>query len=1519
MTTRARPNRGERHSWRERDAPISSPLLFYRRIVATLLGVLFVGLFGLVIWWLLPQQQTWTSKHLIISEYDPGSAPPLVYVEKQKLAWTGSLTSEDVIGKATQADELPTALPKLSGQPGRKRSGPLVVYVAGHGCSQGDDAFLYASDFHPADPKGSSIHVRDLLAAVAAHPARQTLLILDSGPLEHDLRVGTAVNRFPEILASELKSKQLKLADDEELIVLSSHQPWERSFVSPKEQRSVFGFYVNEGLASPTFNADQIRFDQEKPDGQISLLEFAGYVQQRVSGWVWKASNHTRTQRPLLLYARGTLRTELDLVHELERSSTDSDVSTARARLGQIMAPKLKPATPSAAVAGLFSLESAAYAQEAAQPPAAAPAAKGTTDAPPVTAAETTPAKAGDAAPAQPATTAPAAAKEVAEVKDTRPAWLQAQASLVRDWFGGLAAGTAEDWTNSDYDPTSVRRSLRNMLYAQQERLAGDAGDMDAVKFRNRDGWDPLRDWPTDSPAHSGLRHAARMRNLALIRLDQYVSALDAAEGLAHDDSALIDELTALWTEVDGALNRLDESIEQKAFLDTPQSEPEGPTISASSGSVSGSVPDIIAAGKNVEDACQKLEAKLQSLLLAKDSPAVAGPQRARWLPRWDLAQAVPVAAWDRADWPDFAADGDIPPLGFPPPADTQEKSPPAGKSAAPATEKVVLPTKRDVDGVNFLLRQRRQHWIERQAAVATLLPDGAAAAKAIVLPGNNDGQLNNTGLKIAQRHQSAVAWMKDTLARAASADDAPADFSADRVLRLAMAADADSLDLKRLPQPLNLVRREVQSYLLRLDGPRDEIELALGQEREAVFTLQRGNVDLSNAEVKLDVDESLLVTRQGKPIATGDYELKDLLDEQGNIALRISPARELEAKEGKIEDPVKSLKLVLTLDSVAKSKATRVGKFRLPAAPFLDVTVAGFEGTLELASRDVLGGSGANQEFHLNPPPTLVSDGAMAAERGRVKLRLRPLPQGDTPYRLSVVNRSTIPRDVVAHWHVLEDPRPATDWQEVERQIGDSSLRHQLKPQRLQPGEKWLIPLFEEDQKLPPPATPPPAAAAAPAAPAEPKAPPPLLIGTGLVCQLTDVKDPAWTQWIWITAEPRHPDRYVLPRSTFIASRGIVETVLRDHPESTELLPPGRNTLIRGNPGSGRDGKRVAFSQNKVSGVLATGDLKIVAQLPPSNPDDVSDVAFSLDVDGYPRALRFTVGPDRAQVPPDRSAAVQLRLLQKSDPPMPLKEDTLLSRGQLFFPKAPKLRYEIEADFPQDPARYAVRLVRDDSVSAPLGEFYFQRDFGVECQRQPAEESAKANLSLVCRIKELGGPLDWLTSESGYAAPLRIKLRAEIVEIDAQGVFQPLRTAAQDEVELVLDDEPPALTKRPAAQLDWNKKKPLPVIEISLTDDDSAGSGSGIAEVVWGTLRKGDADLMDPQPVSLPASGNSLASLRIAVPQKLLLMEGKPVEILVMAKDRAGNRFGPESIQTINVKALVPSKQVPKGSDSKK
>ena len=89
-------------------------------------------------------------------------------------------------------------------------------------------------------------------------------------------------------------------------------------------------------------------------------------------------------------------------------------------------------------------------------------------------------------------------------------------------------------------------------------------------------------------------------------------------------------------------------------------------------------------------------------------------------------------------------------------------------------------------------------------------------------------------------------------------------------------------------------------------------------------FECDRDPFDPALAEVRLQVPPELLVTHRDKPIASGNFRLQDLVEGDGqSIQLLVAPARELEiSSDGKLEDPHKSLTLILTVGTLANAKA---------------------------------------------------------------------------------------------------------------------------------------------------------------------------------------------------------------------------------------------------------------------------------------------------------------------------------------------------------------------------------------------------------------------------------------------------------------------------------------------------------------------------------------------------------------------------------------------------------------------
>ena len=171
-------------------------------------------------------------------------------------------------------------------------AGVLIVYVDGHGVSDNGTAYLLCRNFDPANPAAGRYRLSDLLRQVADSPAPVKLLILDTGRIESDPRMGMLVNEFPRLLEQEVHA-----TGNESLWVLTSNAILERSNVSRALERSVFGYFVTLGLNGAA---------DANGDRAVDVDELYRFVRTNVAAWVRAATGGRETQTPLLLWGGGT-------------------------------------------------------------------------------------------------------------------------------------------------------------------------------------------------------------------------------------------------------------------------------------------------------------------------------------------------------------------------------------------------------------------------------------------------------------------------------------------------------------------------------------------------------------------------------------------------------------------------------------------------------------------------------------------------------------------------------------------------------------------------------------------------------------------------------------------------------------------------------------------------------------------------------------------------------------------------------------------------------------------------------------------------------------------------------------------------------------------------------------------------------------------------------------------------------------------------------------------------------------
>jgi len=163
-----------------------------------------------------------------------------------------------------------------------------IFYLAAHGISLGNSAYLLCGDFDPATNHLGRHSLADLLRQFRDCPAKLKLLLLDAGQIDHDPRLGCVLNEFPRLLEEEVRR-----AADPNLWVLTSNQVLEHSHVCHAEGQSIFQNVAVLGLQGAA-DADS--------DQQIDLDELSRYVTATVSSWVREHTGGAESQTPRLIW-----------------------------------------------------------------------------------------------------------------------------------------------------------------------------------------------------------------------------------------------------------------------------------------------------------------------------------------------------------------------------------------------------------------------------------------------------------------------------------------------------------------------------------------------------------------------------------------------------------------------------------------------------------------------------------------------------------------------------------------------------------------------------------------------------------------------------------------------------------------------------------------------------------------------------------------------------------------------------------------------------------------------------------------------------------------------------------------------------------------------------------------------------------------------------------------------------------------------------------------------------------------
>ena len=203
-----------------------------------------------------------------------------------------------VLGSLRSAKEM-EQLADLLNERVTGHSDVMLIYVSAHGLTQDGDVWLLASGADPQAPLGGRYRLASLLAQLRECEAATKVLILDAGRLDYDPLRGLLDNDF----TCHLHEQVVQLGDPS-LWVLVSHGAAQRSHLSPALRRSVFGYFVAQGLAG----AADANGNQE-----IDLRELSDFVTLGVAGWVRQTTGDAAHQTPVLLWGGGEIKTTQSL------------------------------------------------------------------------------------------------------------------------------------------------------------------------------------------------------------------------------------------------------------------------------------------------------------------------------------------------------------------------------------------------------------------------------------------------------------------------------------------------------------------------------------------------------------------------------------------------------------------------------------------------------------------------------------------------------------------------------------------------------------------------------------------------------------------------------------------------------------------------------------------------------------------------------------------------------------------------------------------------------------------------------------------------------------------------------------------------------------------------------------------------------------------------------------------------------------------------------------------------------
>ncbi len=1470
MPTPSKPANQRQRTWRAQ-AVQPEQKARRRRVFRVLLPVIGFCLLAalatvLILWFLRPPKLDLIA--IAVADYRNPEVPPIAYCYEDLEALRKAIDAEEAGGtswndaSADKIAQLDTALAATSSSRDN-----VLVYIKAHGVSLNESPYLLDSSFELRGRAGR-LPVGKLLTDMAESPARIKLLVLDTGHLASDPRMGMLANEFT-LLVEKLVAA---MPAEKNVWVLTSNSLFEQTQVSLKDRRSAFNYYLAEGLQGA---ADGVLAESER-DGLVQLDELYAYVREQVIQYARLTSSDRQSQTPVLMHSgegevadpphEDLLRIESDDSDEdeakpvaLRRARPPEPTGTERRRhlpLAMVLLgnQSVEAAQPASAAGNGANSAAATQAPATAEP--AGPAKDDSKKADPAAAAKETPATGAQVAPAatkdnpvaadqggkKAATQAPAKQPTRESAEKPKPRQRSPVEQSLHDRGAWLENQQQRDelWRPMDYAPALTRLYYESLRGCRQRALAGELFlKVPAYQSSLTNKLSEVQQLQRRIDEHSAafvrglarpsyerdeqVRAAIRLRNQVLFLLPWLIE--HQAISSANVQPRMQSELAALIT----ATAQLDRSLMREL-------EPRNPASSFDQWKQS-----LAVQAEQVRNRLSTLQNEFRTRYEEQNRLA-NGPVNPSVAPRLnDLARSPFASVEQREDLEAMARQAARSFAEVEKQGSTAQRRPTATdrkRLADSGWQRVIDRAELELELVTLL-----------QTSQDPLLDE---TRKALTTSGGLTNADSRMGLvrKIDRRLADAYGNLPEEIRDQLKSDQYQSWRLAETAIRLSDARDQKRIEGildERLGRqwsdpiagvPLKAIPDQIARYQLTLGNGQSAsspipLSYAVAQRLPVRFS---SNELLPPERLRLRLDYNAqrvqVKNAQGTELAPG----------------RILPAGQAvsgSAREHLVNLEIASLdergeetRLSLTwLDENDRELARETAALIHPEPKFSQLAVYGQAGTADHAwQRSQADGSYFEAPFN----------------NGIAHVRLTTFAGHQTQYDFRLTNPATHPKKYQAEIFALprpDEPSRVRDVQSLALAATTRGVRLAANVLQIAPGGTVSIPFFPAPQPAAAgkeaPAGPDAAKAAdakAADATAKPLAPE---ITSGVVCVLSE--DAASTagaaaaelrrQVIVVEFETQHPDNYITPRVEYNARDGKI-TAMLSVPDRDRLPPGGAKVEIevvtQEQVRQGPDAVRAAS-------VTQQDPEQILRVYAPTGTPASAEVF--LHVDGYPRAFVYELPLD-ASLPNAERILLDLRRISLPNP----------ASFRIYYPGrvTEAVRFPFQVDMPPSQDRaYLARLFIDRQ---PGGEFNPDED-------RVLVQSPQDRVHQVTLIKPEGAPgMAVQTQVSDFVTMLdlspylnEVHVRAQLVrrEQDREEVLGNSDGRADKEIVLYLDGEAPTVTARgPNRAVEPNE-----VFRVDVFPRDQVTAIDKL-EFALGTLPKPDSKdpderiLAEPKPV---------------------------------------------------------------------